>query len=361
MDTQHIGRHGTYVTYGPPTFSASLQAAFHEYGLGILDEPHRFMAVLMDQYSDSDLPAEMELLSRNCDRELLHPFAEAAGHRDAQALENARERTLLVLVQRKNDNATSQLFAQGMHEAICGYLGLPVWRYEPPMHEVHTAESPLRETAFVSDVNRNGDNRTHGQRHASNGILIGAVVVLALLVGGLFTYVVMQNFSAGHAQSSSAVTQDRADSAQDSVAQSQTTTQTTPTNTPIAEAPVETEVTTPPAPSATADVAPSANGHTSAQEGERLATTSEFWGIWTLASKDYDECAAYVSDVRAQGFSAYVTHTDLWSNLNDEPWYVVTIGTYASEGEAQAALPEVQGALDSTAYVKFSGAYEGGY
>ena len=71
------------------------------------------------------------------------------------------------------------------------------------------------------------------------------------------------------------------------------------------------------------------------------------------------ECAEYVRDVRSKGFDAYVTETTLWENLNDEPWYVVTIGVYSSQDEANAALPRVQNELDGTAYTKYSGLYVG--
>ena len=97
----------------------------------------------------------------------------------------------------------------------------------------------------------------------------------------------------------------------------------------------------------------------SAQSDEWLNRTSDYWGIWTLASKEYEECAEYVREVRSSGYDAYVTQTTMWANLNDEPWYVVTIGTYASENEANASLPSVQSGLDSTAYVKYSGSYIG--
>jgi len=46
--------------------------------------------------------------------------------------------------------------------------------------------------------------------------------------------------------------------------------------------------------------------------------------------------------------------TSEWDNLNAEPWYAVTAGTFDSESEADDELSTVQD-LYSDAYVKYSG------
>ena len=56
--------------------------------------------------------------------------------------------------------------------------------------------------------------------------------------------------------------------------------------------------------------------------------------------------------------SAEVFLTTDWSNLNTESYYVVTAGTYGTEGEANANLAAVQ-SFCSDAYVKYSGNYQG--
>ncbi|MBQ1515146.1 MAG: SPOR domain-containing protein, partial [Lachnospiraceae bacterium] len=86
------------------------------------------------------------------------------------------------------------------------------------------------------------------------------------------------------------------------------------------------------------------------------AASQPFYGIWVLGSHDPDECRAMVSQLQGQGFTgAAVFYTTDWSNLNTEPWYVVTAGIYGTGEEADAALPGVQAAGYADAYVKYSG------
>lgn len=92
-----------------------------------------------------------------------------------------------------------------------------------------------------------------------------------------------------------------------------------------------------------------------ADDGYDLTDERPFWGIWTFASKDYDECVPYVAEARARGIDARITTTGEWGNLNEEPWYVVTMGTYATEDEAEEALGDVLSAGYDDAYVKYSG------
>ncbi|MBQ3285486.1 MAG: SPOR domain-containing protein [Ruminococcus sp.] len=81
-----------------------------------------------------------------------------------------------------------------------------------------------------------------------------------------------------------------------------------------------------------------------------------FYGIWVSASKSYDDAAAFSDEVSSKGFSGFVEVTTDWNNLNNEKWYVVTAGKYASEDEATNKLDEVKKYYPD-AYVKYSGEY----
>ena len=80
----------------------------------------------------------------------------------------------------------------------------------------------------------------------------------------------------------------------------------------------------------------------------------------TVISKKYNEEDAYnfANQLTEQGFAGCVTQSNLWSNLNSEPYYVVTYGAYESEEIAQGQLANIQD-LYGDAYVKFSGEYVG--
>ena len=98
------------------------------------------------------------------------------------------------------------------------------------------------------------------------------------------------------------------------------------------------------------------SGETAAPAAADTAASQPFYGIWVLGSHDPDECRDMVSRLQSQGYAgAAVFYTTDWSNLNTEPWYVVTAGCYATEEEADAALPGVRAAGYEDAYVKYSG------
>lgn len=64
----------------------------------------------------------------------------------------------------------------------------------------------------------------------------------------------------------------------------------------------------------------------------------------------------YITD--QVNFDARVYVTTDWSNLNTEKFYVVTVGVYSTESEANANLTSVQSVCQE-AYVKYSGNYMG--
>lgn len=93
------------------------------------------------------------------------------------------------------------------------------------------------------------------------------------------------------------------------------------------------------------------------REGE-VSPHEPFYGIWCFASKDEQEAQQVADNYRQQGIDAQVFLTTDWSNLNSEPWYVVSAGTYRTEGEADQALAAVQ-SVQPDAYIKHSGDWQG--
>ena len=90
-----------------------------------------------------------------------------------------------------------------------------------------------------------------------------------------------------------------------------------------------------------------------------LSTRSQaFWGVWTLGTKDLPEAVDYARRVSLEGFSAEVFLTTDWSNLNPEPWYVVSLGCTSTEDEAHAVQQRAANAGYDDAYVKYSGSYQ---
>lgn len=87
--------------------------------------------------------------------------------------------------------------------------------------------------------------------------------------------------------------------------------------------------------------------------------TTPFWGVWAFASKDLGEAQGFAYDAIDRGFAAEVFLTTDWSNLNSEPWYVVSLGCVSSEGEADAVLSRAHGGAYPDAYEKYSGDYIG--
>lgn len=80
----------------------------------------------------------------------------------------------------------------------------------------------------------------------------------------------------------------------------------------------------------------------------------EFFGIWIGAEKTLDEAVAdaYNTPLPVRPVQVFLT-TD-WSNLNKEPWYVLTAGMYSSRSEAELLLPQIQKYYPD-AYIKHSG------
>ena len=94
--------------------------------------------------------------------------------------------------------------------------------------------------------------------------------------------------------------------------------------------------------------------------GESIENSNKipFYGIWCLGTKDENEAWSFANDLHSQGYPTNVYLTTDWSNLNAEPWYVVSAGEYNSEKEAYSSLGWVQ-KVCGDAYVKWTGEFVG--
>lgn len=83
-----------------------------------------------------------------------------------------------------------------------------------------------------------------------------------------------------------------------------------------------------------------------------------FYGIWCAAYKTQEEAQIGAEEYHQYGIDARIYLTTDWSNLNSQPWYVITAGVYPTKEAANAALPTIQ-SYYSGAYVKYSGEWRG--
>lgn len=91
-------------------------------------------------------------------------------------------------------------------------------------------------------------------------------------------------------------------------------------------------------------------------EGSYVVPQAPFWGIWVGASKDLQEMVALAEKLKADGLgNAVIVNTADWSNLNSEPWWVVSLGHYDQEATAKSNLQSMQQHGYPNAYVKYSG------
>ena len=86
--------------------------------------------------------------------------------------------------------------------------------------------------------------------------------------------------------------------------------------------------------------------------------TMPFYGVGVGSFKDYNNAYNAFQDLYASGKTARIIYTPDWSNLNPEPWYSVSLGTYWSEANAQLALSNAK-TVNADAYIKYSGSYQG--
>lgn len=85
---------------------------------------------------------------------------------------------------------------------------------------------------------------------------------------------------------------------------------------------------------------------------------SGFYGVWCGASQDESQAQKLAEEVTAAGFAGCYYLSSDWSNLNEEPWYVVAAAVSDSEEGANTLLRQVQ-TVYPDAYVKYTGECRG--
>lgn len=87
-------------------------------------------------------------------------------------------------------------------------------------------------------------------------------------------------------------------------------------------------------------------------------TEAPFYGVWIAASKTETEAQNMADQYRADGLETQIVVTTDWSNLNNEKYYTLTAGAYATQDEAEARLSEVKAQGLKDAYVKYTGEHK---
>ncbi len=89
--------------------------------------------------------------------------------------------------------------------------------------------------------------------------------------------------------------------------------------------------------------------------GTSTVSDDGFYGIWIGAWSNESSAIEQANQAKAAGYAGQVFMTTDWENLNANPYYVVTAGTYSSQSEAEAHLSDVQNKLIADAYIKHTG------
>ncbi len=90
-------------------------------------------------------------------------------------------------------------------------------------------------------------------------------------------------------------------------------------------------------------------------EGDDYSVDEPFFGLWVGAFKERQEALDLVDDLQEKGMEAYSIYSLEFENLNDEPYWCVTIGKSGSEPEAQAYIKDAEKMGYKEAYVKYTG------
>lgn len=106
-----------------------------------------------------------------------------------------------------------------------------------------------------------------------------------------------------------------------------------------------------PAPEATTSPEPAAATEAAAQD-------EAFWGVWIGAFSERKNAQERADLACELGFSdVRIEFSGDWAELNQAGYYVVSVGTYSSQTQAEGALSSAQRHF-SDAYVKYSGAHK---
>lgn len=91
---------------------------------------------------------------------------------------------------------------------------------------------------------------------------------------------------------------------------------------------------------------------------EPAAQDEAFWGVWIGAFSERQNAQERADLASGLGFSdVRIEFSSDWAELNQAGYYVVSVGTYSSQAEAEGVLPSAQRHF-SDAYVKYSGAHK---
>ncbi|MCR5331185.1 MAG: hypothetical protein K6E62_08350 [Lachnospiraceae bacterium] len=86
----------------------------------------------------------------------------------------------------------------------------------------------------------------------------------------------------------------------------------------------------------------------------------DYYGVFVSSARSPEGCTPTVNKLEEAGFIREpVVYTPDFSELNPEPYYVVTAGLFTLESDAEETLAKVKKAGFTDAYVKYAGTYTG--
>ena len=124
---------------------------------------------------------------------------------------------------------------------------------------------------------------------------------------------------------------------------------------PVEEVAAEDEPAAEPEPEPAPEPDPAPEATTSP---EPAALDKAFWGVWIGAFSERKNAQERADLAGELGFSdVRIEFSGDWAELNQAGYYVVSVGTYSSQAQAEGALSSAQRHF-SDAYVKYSGAHK---
>ena len=128
----------------------------------------------------------------------------------------------------------------------------------------------------------------------------------------------------------------------------------TPGSSPVADLEPEQDAESDAEPSGTSSTGSGSSGTSSTS----ATGTEPFWGVWIGAFSERKNAQERADLASGLGFSdVRIEFSGDWAELNQAGYYVVSVGTYSSQAEAEGVLSSAQRHF-SDAYVKYSGAHK---
>ena len=139
---------------GSLPFEEGLTKALRTFGVGMLREPAKLKSTVADECDHNE--REYIVFQRNCDSDLLEPFAQAVDKDDASEMSRAATLGELHLnEQRAEDAQTSRKVAQGIARSvaqICGMGPLDLQSDSDKKHETQPMTQPISQTTAMPQV-----------------------------------------------------------------------------------------------------------------------------------------------------------------------------------------------------------------